>query len=70
MRAERILEGRFREAAEDLGKGLVFIEDERGDEDESDDVARGYAATVITAPPYEWPTSRTGPSISFTTLAM
>jgi hypothetical protein len=28
------------------------------------------AATVITAPPYEWPTSMTGPSISFTTLAM
>jgi len=27
-------------------------------------------ATVITAPPYDWPTRMTGPSISLTTLAM
>jgi hypothetical protein len=37
---ERLLEGCVREAAEDLGKGLVFIEDERGDVDESDDIGR------------------------------
>jgi len=28
------------------------------------------AAFVITAPPYEWPTARTGPGVWLKTLAM
>src|SRR5436190_14465551 len=49
---------------------FAFFGGEGGDVDEPDDIFACVAAFVITAPPYDWPTARTGPGISSSTPAI